>query len=83
MKFTSVKCDDSEKMCSEVDRRLLEMEVRVVVVVREGESDCVVDEFAQGRGGISGDARGGTCVLLLIYCCSRCHQRGWALCLNF
>lgn len=35
MKFTSVKCDDSEKMCSEVDRRLLEMEVRVVVVVRE------------------------------------------------
>ena len=73
-------CDRVAGIVVVVERR---SRVVVVVVVRGGESGCVVDEFAQGRGGISGDARGGTCVLLLIYCCSRCHQRGWALCLNF
>ena len=35
----------------------------VVVVVREREREvCVVDGFAQGRGRISRDARGGTCI---------------------
>lgn len=46
---------------------VVERRSRVVVVVvvrgREGEREgCVVDGFAQGRGRISRDARGGTCI---------------------
>jgi hypothetical protein len=53
--------------------------VLVVVVVREGES-CVVNGVAQGCGRIRGDARGGTCIglLIIIYVRFYCYlKRGW------